>query len=357
MVPIFIGSVSAYSGKATLCLGLSLKFRADGFKTGYLKPIGIFPAMEGGTITDEDSRFFYHTLNLAEPIETICPVVLTREMIHEALTGGIKNATSKIMKAFKTVSKDKDAVFVLGIGELHSGTFIGASETDLIEQMDAKVILTSEYDPLCRSVDAYAYARDVLGDRLVGVVFNRVSTRWRDYIADTVAPFLNRRGIDVLGVIEKDPVLGAVPVSDLVEALNAKLICCEDAKDELVERFMVGAMNMESALRFFRKEVNKGVIVGGDRSDVQLAALETSTKCLILTGEMYPNEIILAKADEKRVPVMVVNKDTLSTVEICERLLGGLSLHSKKKIQRAAQVIEQEVDCDKIYQKVGLKKS
>jgi len=45
---------------------------------------------------------------------------------------------------------------------------------------------------------------------------------------------------------------------------------------------MVGAMGQEQALNFLEVKANKAVITGGDRADVQLAALETSTKCLIL---------------------------------------------------------------------------
>ncbi len=37
---------------------------------------------------------------------------------------------------------------------------------------------------------------------------------------------------------------------------------------------------------------NMAVITGGDRTDLQLAALETSTTCLILTGSISPDPLI-----------------------------------------------------------------
>jgi BioD-like phosphotransacetylase family protein len=40
---------------------------------------------------------------------------------------------------------------------------------------------------------------------------------------------------------------------------------------------MVGAMSAENALSYFRRKAHKVVITGGDRPDIQLAALETST--------------------------------------------------------------------------------
>lgn len=49
----------------------------------------------------------------------------------------------------------------------------------------------------------------------------------------------------------------------------------------MVEHLMIGAMDVDSALTYFRRKPNKAVITGGDRPDIQLAALETSTKCTI----------------------------------------------------------------------------
>jgi len=354
MIPVFIGSVSPYSGKSTVCLGLSLKFRDEGFSTGYFKPVGVLPTSEGGVVTDEDVEFFRASLMLTEPVQHLCPVLLTRDTLQKAFKGELENVRDRILSSFNIVAKDKDIMLIVGVGDLHSGKFLGYSELDFINDVGARVILTGEYDRIGQAVDACLHAAERLGDKLIGVVFNRASATTSEYIKETVAPFMSEKGVQVLGVIQRDPVLGAVPVSELVEALNAKLLCCEDAVDELVERFSVGAMNLDSALKFFRVQFNKGVIVGGDRADIQLAALETSTKCLILTGDLYPNEIILAKAEEKGIPVMVVKTDTLTTVETCEKLLGHLSLHSPKKIQRAAEVVSRSLDIAHLKQKLGL---
>ena len=85
----------------------------------------------------------------------------------------------------------------------------------------------------------------------------------------------------------------SVSVGELAEFLSGKILCCADKVDELVEHLMVGAMSVDSALTYFRRKPNKAVITGGDRPDIQLAALETSTKCLILTGNLQPSPIIL----------------------------------------------------------------
>jgi uncharacterized protein len=76
-------------------------------------------------------------------------------------------------------------------------------------------------------------------------------------------------------------------ISEIREVLGVEIISCEDRREEAVENFMVGAMNVESALKHFRSLANKTVITGGDRIDIQLGALETPIKVLILTGGFF----------------------------------------------------------------------
>jgi len=91
-----------------------------------------------------------------------------------------------------------------------------------------------------------------------------------------------------------------------------------------------------------RTKPGKAVITGGDRADIQLAALETSTKCLILTGGLYTNDVVLGRAVSKGVPVVSVSRDTFSTIEAIEGLIGRTGISEKEKINRAYSLFE---DC------------
>ena len=91
-------------------------------------------------------------------------------------------------------------------------------------------------------------------------------------------------GIEVFGVMPKSPLLRSVTVGELVRRLDAQVICCPDKDQLLVETLSIGAMGVNSAMEFFRRRRNMAVVTGADRTDIQLAALEASTQCLILTG-------------------------------------------------------------------------
>jgi BioD-like phosphotransacetylase family protein len=113
-------------------------------------------------------------------------------------------------------------------------------------------------------------------------------------------------------------------------------------------------MGQEKALRFFRRKANKAVVTGGDRSDVQLAALETSTTMLVLTGNLPPSPIVLSRADELGVPMVQVDMDTLTAVERMERLMGHVRLHGPGKIDKIRAMFAEGVAVDDLIAAFGL---
>ena len=77
MLPVLLVSVTPFVGKNVVALGIAEKFRRAGKSVGYFKPIGpLVMPVEGG-LTDEDAVFFRKVLNLSEPLETLCPLILS----------------------------------------------------------------------------------------------------------------------------------------------------------------------------------------------------------------------------------------------------------------------------------------
>jgi len=130
----------------------------------------------------------------------------------------------------------------------------------------------------------------------------------------------------------------------------------EDRTDQLVETLMVGAMTVEAALARFRRQQNKAVITGGDRTDIQLAALETSTKCLVLTGNFHPNPLIINRAEEAGVPIILVKHDTMATVQLVQDSFRKIHFHHPKRIDRFERIVGERFDFAALYQALGLQK-
>jgi BioD-like phosphotransacetylase family protein len=245
-------------------------------------------------------------------------------------------------------------MIVCGTGSvLTRGSIIGLNGVSVAEMLDAKVLLVGRCESLLEA-DSIVASRHALSDRVVGTIINLVPPRLMDQIWDDVVPCLESLGLTVFGLMPKDPILHSVSVRELAEATGGTFLCGEEAGEELVENFVVGAMGAERALRYFRRTPRKCVITGGDRADIQLAALETPTRCLILTGDLQPSHTVLARAAELNVPVLLVRNDTLLTVSTIEEMLGKLRVREPRKIQHAAEQFEAHLELAKLDEALGL---
>lgn len=104
----------------------------------------------------------------------------------------------------------------------------------------------------------------------------------------------------------------------------------------------------------FRKNKNSAIIVGGDRSDVQLVALEGNCPCLVLTGNLYPNDIILTRSEVLEVPIVIVREDTYSVAKKMESILSRHKLRDIIKIRQGAQLVSSSIDYEFFKSSLGL---
>ena len=191
-----------------------------------------------------------------------------------------------------------------------------------------------------------------LGKYFAGAVLNAVNPEDLDNIKKSIIPSLKELGIEIFGVMPKSPLLRSVTVGELIRRLDAKVICCAEKNQLLVETLSIGAMGVNSAMEFFRRRRNMAVVTGADRTDIQLAALEASTQCLILTGMGEPLSQLIHRAEELEVPILKVDKDTLSTVEIIEQAFGHVRLHEEIKASYAIQLVKENVNLETILEKI-----
>jgi len=189
---------------------------------------------------------------------------------------------------------------------------------------------------------------------MAGVIINRVPDNEADFVANFARPYIESQNIPVFGVLPEDRGLAALTVEELNKVLNAQILTKDVPMDGVVENLTVGAMTAEAALRRFRKQRNKAVITGGDRTDIQLAALETSTSCLILTGNLEPRPLIIKQASELKVPILLVRQNTMETVEAIDNIYGKTRLGQSAKLQIFRELLSENLDWERLYKKVGL---
>ncbi|MFQ3573172.1 MAG: DRTGG domain-containing protein [Thermodesulfovibrionales bacterium] len=352
MITVYIGSKNSHTGKTFFALGLGSALVQKGIDIGYIKPFGKTPIKKGKDIVDEDALFIKEALNLKDPISNMSPFVYTFEH-HNAIYEGIGlNARQKVIDALNSM-KSKQLVLIGGGADLFEGTVLDVDGLSIIKEIGAKTIIVDSWTGEL-TLDTFISHKQLLGEHFFGAIINKVSANLFNHVKQKAVPFLNSKGIQVFGVFKKDKVLEAITVRQLIEVLNGGVLCCEDKLDEFVENFSVGAMDVDTALSYFRKISNKAVITGAHRTDIQLVAMETSTKCIILTGGLFTNDVVVGRAKQKGIPIISVSTDTFTTVEKIEKIMGKTMIREKSKVIRSKEMIDSDFEMETFLKSVGL---
>jgi uncharacterized protein len=347
---LLIGSISAHSGKSAAVLGLGPQILDRGITFAYGKPLSLNLDAAEPSVIDSDVQFIVSALGLMP--QQIVPSLLTVNGAHlqKQLQSGQK-AASGLASLSNT---DHDLVLLEGPSTLAEGRLFGYSLLQQADQLGATVLLMAQCQSLA-VVDELLLAQMHLGDRLGGVILNDVPEKLSPSVIEFVIPFLEQHNISVFGQIPSHPLLRSISVREMVHQLNAEVLCCGDRLNLMVEQLSIGAMNVNSALRYFNRAHNMAVVTGGDRTDIQLAALESSTNCLILTGHFSPNTIVINRAEDLEVPVLSVDLDTLTTVEIVDKAFSEARFSETIKVECIQQLFKKHVDIDRLLNQLEVK--
>jgi BioD-like phosphotransacetylase family protein len=361
MKTLYITSVERYSGKTATSLALGIRFQRDGFKVGYLKPLSLQPWRMSDPATgemhlaDEDAAFVKEVLHLpAKPWE-ISPVVVTTELLEQHITNPQKvDLMKRVKDTFEEYSQGQDIMLLEGGGSLREGYVVGLPTIEVAKALGSQALVIVRYQNEVRLLDNVLAAKTRLGDSICGIILNRVPTEARPFVENLAIPYIENKGLAVLGVLPELRSLTAISVGELIKVLQAEVLTKNKRLDALVENLTVGAMTAEAALSRFRRYSNKAVITGGDRTDIQLAALETSTTCMILTGNLRPSPLVIKQADEFGVSVLLVRSNTMETIEAIEKVYGKTRLGEQSKLEQYQALIQEHLDYDRLKEEIGL---
>ncbi|MGT2742221.1 CBS-HotDog domain-containing transcription factor SpxR [Streptococcus plurextorum] len=142
------------------------------------------------------------------------------------------------------------------------------------------------------------------------------------------------------GIVETRPRSGTVRVEKKMRVRLDKLTYAEIARisdSEVVagssgighefSKFSIGAMTRENILRYL---VNSGLLIVGDREDIQLLALEHHNAVLV-TGGFPVSERVKAMAEQTGIPVMVTSYDTFSVATMINHALSNARIKTDVK--------------------------
>jgi len=332
LVALYVTSLGKGSGKTAICAGLGKHLLGDGKKVGFFKPIISDSKDKSTEGADSDAAFIKHLFALEETVDLLCPVFSD----GSGLSGEVK-------KAYARVSQGKDVVIVEGVSEQPS--------RDIVAALDARVIIVDDFSK--ESQEATDSYQDSVGN-LLGVVLNKVPGSRVEQVRGEASTRFVKVGINILGVLPEDRALFTLTMGELAERIRGEMLSGAEKATKLVENFMVGALIVDPGPDYFARKANKAVIVRSERPDIQLAALETSTRCLVLTGNTAPSPVITYRAEEKDVPIILARDDTVAILTSIEDALSKTRFSGENKLPRIAEIMEQHFDFQTVDKGLGL---
>lgn len=342
MKNLYLLGVSGSSGKTALAVGLAQKLREEGLAVGYFKPVGSVPG--GYKRVDEDASLMAAVLNLGMPPERLTlfpsgPYYLTRYEDPGALLASIR-------EAFQQAAEGRDVMLIEAPSTPHLMLSLGLDAVSLAKHLTAKAVLVShvEDDFSVDRVLLFSHYVCSRGVELLGVIFNNVPRTLLDKTRGVYTTLVERAGVAVLGVLPCRPEISAPTVEEFLDVLSGEILVGDDRLDNLVEEILIGAMTLESALGYLRRAPRKALITGGDRTDMCMAALETDTSVLILTGGVFPNVNVLARAAERNVPVMLVHYDTYMTVQKLQEVARKIKPDDAQAMALTKELVEEDLN-------------
>lgn len=350
MAALYITS-SESAGKTALCAGIAKKLLDRGVKVGFFIPVEI--SATSSTNGNEEVAFIKEALNLVESGDQLSPVRLSQSELWRNLTTDVADLTDKLKQVYRNMSRDRDVVIMEGLGDFGVDKVSTLACYTIAEALEAKVIFALHYSSTL-DVSKIANIREKLGQPL-GVVINFVPKSKIEEVRLELSPLFDDAGVKIFGILPEVRGLLGVTVGELARMLGGEILTSPDSTDAIVANVMIGAMTPDSGVSYFDRKENKAVVVRGDRADVQLAALETSTTCLVLTNNLRPLPAVVSAAQDKHVPIIVVKKDTPAAIAGVEEALIKADFHNPRKLDTFVNILDRYFDFGALYSELGLK--
>ncbi len=348
---LYLSSLEESVGKSFLSIGFIQKLKKEGKKFAYFKPIGI-PKSAFTNKADPDVGFILNTVYQTElPYDFISPVSIPDAYYVDLIDAPRKEESlQKIKDAYEKITEDMDYIIIEGNPSIRKFIRIGLDDVTIAQMLGINDLIYVCKTSSDRVIDNLFFTRKYFEYRdinIKGIIFNKIDFEYVARIKELTEDHINKYDIPVLGIIEKSLELFSPRVNEIKEQIGGELINeqASSGLGNLVETFLIGAMNAQAALKYLRQVKRAAFITGGDRTDMAMAALEQDVSALILTGFIQPDMSVITLANKKEIPIILSPSDTYTTMRNLERLKPGIQ---KDEMEKVLELIEKEINWDLI---------
>lgn len=361
---IFVAATQQNDGKTTTALGLFAALRKRLGRIGFIKPVGQrFVEVEGQRI-DEDSVLIDQTFAVQTPLEAMSPIAVEPNFTRRYIDNQNNEfLVRRIQNSFDRAAWEKDFVIIEGTGHAGVGSVFDLSNARVANLLSSKVVLVVK-GGIGRSIDEVALNKalfDKENVELLGVILNKVLPEKFDEVRDFARRGLARLGIDLLGVIPEEPLLANATLGQICKTIKGNFLNGKSRARRRVLTVIIGAMNSTHVMEYFKPGTL--VITPGDREDVILAALSTSTLSeldgqsiagLVLSGNLTPHQSVLDLLSNSDVPAIASPLDSYAVANCIHSMTVKTLPGDVEKIDRIQALVERHVEIERLLEKIPL---
>jgi BioD-like phosphotransacetylase family protein len=350
---LFIGSTGDRAGHSLVAWTIVRRLMEKGLNVGFLKPFGTNPVQIEGLWTDPDAFLFREILKLREPIERICPYLITEDVWKQKESEEIIN---EIKSLARELSISKDVLIIMGSRQIFfDDASCNVSDISLINSLAADFVLVNRYRETSRSIYSILSVSSLLKDRIKGIILNRVPPEELEEIRDHVVPSLVQKGIPITTALPEDPFLSFRSLTEIREALDGQILQGKESLEQPVSGMTVGSADLKGKLQLFKRAYNKIILLAPSPvGETEGTSVHRPVAGIILTGGRNPAPQLLKTAENEGIPLMLVKDDTFSVLERLDRSTPPLSPKDEIKVRYFTGLMDNNGALDDLIQSVTI---
>ncbi len=362
---LYIAASSQHVGKTTSTLGIISTFIQKGLNVGYCKPVGQkFLKFQDHSV-DKDTLLFADLINFDIKPEYHSPIVLPSELVRSYIREPQPtDFEERILIARDRLNELHDLTIFEGTGHPGVGSVVGLSNAKVAKMLDAGVIMVLE-GGIGSTIDMFHMCTALFREQdvpIVGVIINKVRPDKLEMVEEYIRTYLERLGIPLLGMMPYDEVLAYPLMRSVAKSLKAEVTMNEDKLDNRVENMLAGSLVDLTEL----KTVENHLLIASnrtiDRAIKKVESFSTFTSVhdsplcgIIVTGEGEIDDMSQKYIEEHELPLLRTNFDTYGAVLKISRIEVKINRSTPWKINRAIEMINANVDLDRILDTARLK--
>jgi len=357
---IYVAATNQHIGKTTSTLGLVAAFMNRGLNVGYCKPVGQRYLDFQNLKVDKDTILFADLIRFPIRPEIHSPVILgpgaTTQFIDDPSEFHYEE---KILYAQSILQQEHELVIYEGTGHPGVGSIVDLSNADVAKLVNAGVIMVVD-GGIGKTIDRLNMSISLFREKklpIIGVIVNKVEEDKIEKIRHYLGKALKKMGLPLLGLLPYDKTLGYPIMKSVMEAINGEIMYNSNMLNNKVEDILAGSlMDVEQ----LRSEKGLLLVVSTGRVNEAINKLQRISKIagitespltgIVATGEGTIDRKSIDYIEKNHIPLISTTLDTYGSVIKISRIEVKINLNTPWKVQRAIELISNNVDLDAILQ-------